>query len=327
MCYNISESCDNMNNPYKNSDSNLRYYSFNYYTKQTFNSKISKISLNAGLTCPNRDGHISYGGCTFCSSHGSGDFAGVPTDSLLKQYADNKAMMHRKWPDSKTIAYFQAYTNTYTSLDNLKRMIEPFLEIDEIVAIDIATRPDCLSDEILSYLEEVNKKKTIWLELGLQTCSDSIADSFNRGYPYSVFLDTIERVKKTKLKVCVHLINGLPNETKEMMIENAQKVSDLKVDSIKIHMLHLVSDSVMGQQYLKEPFHLLSRKEYVDIVASQLEIIHEDIIMERLTGDADFETLIEPLWTKKKVIVLNEIQKELVRRDTYQGIYNKKKRR
>lgn len=308
-----------MKNPFKNSDTNLRYYSFSYYTKKTFKSKVAKISLDAGLTCPNRDGHLSYGGCSFCSSAGSGDFSGNSNDELLTQYEEGKKMMFRKWPNAKTIAYFQAYTNTYTTLDNLKRMIEPFLHIDEIVAIDIATRPDCLSDEMLDYLNEVNKVKTIWLELGLQTVDDNIANTFNRGYNLNTFLDTIKRIQKTDLKVCVHLINGLPDESKAMMLNSAKLLSDLKVDAIKLHMLHLVSDSRLGQAYLKEPFDLLTLDEYVDIVASQLEIIDENIIIERLTGDADFDKLIAPIWTRKKTVVLNNIQKELVKRDSYQG--------
>lgn len=308
-----------MMNPFKNSDTNLRYYSFSYYTKQTFNSKVAKVSLDAGLTCPNRDGKISKGGCSFCSSLGSGDFIGARTESLLEQYRVNKEMMQRKWPNSKTIAYFQAFTNTYTSLDNLKRMVEPFLHMDEVVAIDIATRPDCLEDEMIEYLNNLCKIKPIWIELGLQTFDNKIAEDFNRGYDSDVFFDTIERLKKTDLKVTVHLINGLPYESKQSMINNAKILSDLRVDAIKIHMLHLVSDSRLGQQYLKNPFPLLSLKEYVEIVVSQLEVIHEDIIMERLTGDADFDKLIEPLWTQKKTIVLNEIQKLLVAKDTYQG--------
>lgn len=308
-----------MMNPFKNSDTNLRYYSFSYYTKQTFDSKVAKVSLDAGLTCPNRDGKISKGGCSFCSSLGSGDFIGARTESLLEQYRVNKEMMQRKWPDSKTIAYFQAFTNTYTSLDNLKRMVEPFLHMDEVVAIDIATRPDCLEDEMIEYLNNLCKIKPIWIELGLQTFDNKIAEDFNRGYDSDVFFDTIERLKKTDLKVTVHLINGLPYESKQSMINNAKILSDLRVDAIKIHMLHLVSDSRLGQQYLKNPFPLLSLKEYVEIVVSQLEVIHEDIIMERLTGDADFDKLIEPLWTQKKTIVLNEIQKLLVAKDTYQG--------
>ena len=308
-----------MKNPFKNSNTNLRYYSFSYYTKQTFDSKIAKVSLDAGLTCPNRDGKISKGGCSFCSSLGSGDFIGARTESLLKQYEVNKEMMQRKWPDSKTIAYFQAFTNTYTSLDNLKRMVEPFLHMDEVVAIDIATRPDCLEDDMIEYLNDLCKVKPIWIELGLQTFDNQIAEDFNRGYDTEVFLDTIARLKKTELKTTVHLINGLPNESKASMINNAKQLSDLKVDAIKIHMLHLVSDSRLGQQYLKNPFHLLTREEYVDIIVDQLEVIHEDIIMERLTGDADFDKLIEPLWTQKKTIVLNEIQKLLVKRNTWQG--------
>lgn len=275
--------------------------------------------MDANLNCPNRDGHVAYGGCSFCSSHGSGDFIGARNESLLNQYELNKKVMLKKWPDSKMIAYFQAYTNTYTSVDNLKRMLEPFLDMDEVVAIDIATRPDCLDEDMINFLDSLCDIKPIWIELGLQTFNDQIAEDFNRAYKTSVFIETLAKLKKTRLKVCVHLINGLPNESRDSMLNNAKQLSDLSVDAIKIHMLHLVRDSRLGQAYLKEPFNLLTLEEYVDIVASQLELINEDIIIERLTGDADSNTLIAPLWTKRKTVVLNDIQKELLRRDSYQG--------
>lgn len=310
-----------MDNPFKYSNTNLRYYSFSYYTKERFKSKVSKISLDAGLNCPNRDGKVAHGGCTFCSEFGSGDFIGARSEDLLTQYQVNREMMMRKWPNSKTIAYFQAYTNTYTTVDNLRRMIELFINNDEVVAIDIATRPDCLPDEMIELLVSLNKIKPIWIELGLQSMHNETGKDFNRAYDTDVFIETMNRLKKTDLKVCVHLINGLANESKEMMIETAKFVSDQQVDAIKFHMLHVTKNSRMGYAYESEPFSLLSQEQYVDIVTSQLEVIRPNIIVERLTGDADPRQLIAPMWTVRKIAVINDIQKELVRRDSYQGKY------
>lgn len=308
-----------MDNPFKYSNTNLRYHSLSYYFKNKYGGKVSKIALDADFTCPNRDGKAGFGGCSFCSSAGSGEFAGDSNKTIMTQYNNVKARMQKKWPDSKTVPYFQAYTSTYGPLSKIKEMVEPFLLMDEVVAIDIATRPDCLEDDVIEYLDSLTGCKDIWIELGLQTIHDQIARDFNRGYDFDVFVDTVKRLAKTKIKVCVHLINGLPNESMEMMVESAKVVSSMDIDAVKIHMLHLVKDSRLGQQYLKKPFKILSKDEYVDIVASQLEVIPKEIIIQRLTGDAKAENLIVPKWTLSKFIVMNDIQKELVKRDSYQG--------
>ena len=308
-----------MDNPFKYSNTNLRYHSLSYYFKNKYGGKVSKIALDADFTCPNRDGKAGFGGCSFCSSAGSGEFAGDSNKTIMTQYNNVKARMQNKWPDSKTVPYFQAYTSTYGPLSKIKEMVEPFLLMDEVVAIDIATRPDCLEDDVIEYLDSLTGCKDIWIELGLQTIHDQIARDFNRGYDFDVFVDTVKRLAKTKIKVCVHLINGLPNESMEMMVESAKVVSSMDIDAVKIHMLHLVKDSRLGQQYLKKPFKILSKDEYVDIVASQLEVIPKEIIIQRLTGDAKAENLIVPKWTLSKFIVMNDIQKELVKRDSYQG--------
>ncbi|HZJ85648.1 MAG TPA: TIGR01212 family radical SAM protein [Erysipelotrichaceae bacterium] len=308
-----------MDNPFKYSNTNLRYHSLSYYYKNKYKTKVSKIALDADFTCPNRDGKAGFGGCSFCSSAGSGEFAGDSNKTIMTQYNNVKARMQNKWPDSKTVPYFQAYTSTYGPLSKIKEMVEPFLLMDEVVAIDIATRPDCLEDDVIEYLDSLTGCKDIWIELGLQTIHDQIARDFNRGYDFDVFVDTVKRLAKTKIKVCVHLINGLPNESMEMMVESAKVVSSMDIDAVKIHMLHLVKDSRLGQQYLKKPFKILSKDEYVDIVASQLEVIPKEIIIQRLTGDAKAENLIVPKWTLSKFIVMNDIQKELVKRDSYQG--------
>lgn len=304
---------------FKYSNDNKRYHTFNYYLKNKYQSKVFKVSLNAAFSCPNRDGKVSVGGCTFCSSLGSGDFAGNINDDLIKQFHDIKEKMHVKWPQAKYIAYFQAYTNTYAPLATLKEMYQPFVQMDNTVALAIATRPDCLEQDVIDYLDGLSLKQDIWIELGLQTTNNKIAQSFNRGYDYEVFLDTINRLSKTNIKVCVHLINGLPNESKEMMIDNAKKLSKLPIDALKIHMLHIVEHTKMAQDYKKQPWDLLSLEQYVEIVAEQLRYLPDNIVMQRLTGDAFKEDLIVPQWTLNKTNVLNSIDKYMAANDFIQG--------
>ncbi|MDF9867762.1 radical SAM protein (TIGR01212 family) [Bacilli bacterium PM5-3] len=301
------------------SNDNKRYHTFNYYLKEKYHSKVFKVSLNANFSCPNRDGKIAYGGCSFCSSLGSGEYAGNINNDLLEQFEQVKSMMHQKWDKAKYIAYFQAYTNTYAPLETLKEMYEPFVAMENVVALAIATRPDCLENDVIEYLASLTSKLDVWVELGLQTTSDEIAKSFNRGYDYDVFLDCLNRLEKTNIKVCVHLINGLFNESKEMMIENAKKLSKLKIDAIKIHMLHLITDSKMGKEYLNKPWDLLSLDEYVEIVVEQLRYLRKEIVVQRLTGDAKKDDLIAPLWTLNKTNVLNSIDKYMKNNNYMQG--------
>lgn len=307
-----------MKNPFPYSFDNKRYQTWNYYLKEHFHHKVYKVPLNGGFTCPNRDGKVSVGGCTFCSSSGSGDFIAKEED-LIKQFEFGKEMMEKKWPHGKAIAYFQSFTNTYGSLEKIKSCISPFLKMEEVVAISIATRADCLEEDIIEYLKECCQQKEIWIELGLQSIHDETAKLINRGHNFTDFLNGLNKLKKTNCKICVHLMNGLPNETKEMMIQTAQEIGKLKIDAVKIHMLHLIKGTKMEQDYQINPFHILSREEYVDIVINQLEVLPSRIVIQRLTGDGVLESLVAPLWTIKKTIVLNEIDKEMVRRDTWQG--------
>lgn len=309
----------NVENPFEYSDTNLRYHSLSYYFKQKYKTKVFKVALDANFTCPNRDGNCGYGGCSFCSSEGSGEFAGKKENDLMTQYNNIKEKMTQKWPDAKTVPYFQAYTSTYGPLSKIKEIVSPFLSMDEVVAIDIATRPDCLEGDVIQYLNSLTNIKDIWIELGLQTIYDQTAQNFNRGYNFEVFEDTVKRLSKTNIKICVHLINGLPNESTNMMINSAKTISKMPIDAIKIHMLHLVRDSRLGQEYLNKPFKILSKDEYVNIVASQLEVIPSNIIIQRLTGDAQASKLIVPKWTLNKFVVMNDIQKELVDRHSWQG--------
>ncbi len=306
---------------FKFSNDNKRYHTWNYYLRQRFQSKVFKVPLDAGFSCPNRDGTCGTGGCTFCSDSGSGEFI-YKSPSLLAQYQQGKALMEKKWPNSKTIPYFQSFTNTYGSLEKIKSCLLPFLDMDEVVGIAIGTRADCLEPEKLLFLNECAQKKEIWIELGLQSIHDETATLINRGHPFSVLEDAVKRIKSTNCKVCVHIINGLPYETEKMMIETVQMLNSLQIDAIKIHMLHLIQGSQLTKDYQENPFPLLSREKYVDIVCKQLQHLNPQIVIQRLTGDAKKEDLVAPLWTLKKTIVLNEIDKKMAKENLLQGGYN-----
>lgn len=308
---------------FKYSNSNKRYYTLDYFYKEKFKSKVFKISLNAGFSCPNKDGTKGYGGCIYCSKLGSGDYAGEKDKSLVLQFNDVKNIMLHKWPDSKYIVYFQANTNTYAPVNVLKEKYESVLFLDNVIGINIATRPDSISDECLEYLEELNKKTYLTVELGLQTIHDETSKLINRGHDLKCFEEMVKKLRERNINVVVHIINGLPYETKEMMMNTAKYLSNLDIQGIKIHMLHILKDTALANLYEKEKFHVLTREEYVDIVCSQLEILREDIVIHRITGDPNPDDLIEPKWLIKKFGVLNEIDKEMARRDTYQGIYKK----
>ena len=305
---------------FKNTIDNKRYYTLNCFYKKKFNSKVSKISLNAGFSCPNIDGTVGLGGCIFCSKLGSGDFAGDRNLDLISQFNQVKNVMNKKWPNTKYIGYFQANTNTYADVDTLKKYYESILELDDVVGLNIATRPDAISDEVLEYLVELNKKTFLTIELGLQSIHEDTLKYINRGHDLKCFQDCFNKLKEKNINVVVHIINGLPYETKEMMIDTVKFLNNLGIDGIKIHMLHILKDTKLEKLYNKEKFHVLSKEEYIDIVISQLEYLNEDIVIHRITGDPDTNDLIEPEWLTKKFCVLNDIDKEMVKRNTYQGI-------
>ena len=311
-------------NLFKYSDDNKRYHTFNYYLKNKYQSKVAKVSLNAGFTCPNRDGTKGTGGCIFCSSTGSGDFAGNIQDSLEIQFSIVSLLLQNKWPNCKYIAYFQANTNTYGPLKKIKACIEPFINKKNVVAISIATRPDCLETDVLNYLAEVNNRCDLWVELGLQTIHDQTGELINRGHNYQDFLDGLNKLRKLKINVCVHIINGLPGETYEMMLETAKAVGQLDIQALKIHMLYVIEKTKLHQLYLQQPFKILSRDEYIDLVVKQLSYIPENIVIERLTGDGNISDLVAPLWSIRKVTILNDIDKLMVAKDYYQGCKIKK---
>lgn len=303
---------------------NKRYHTFNYFLKNKYHQKVAKVALNADFTCPNRDGLKGYGGCIFCSASGSGDYAGDVNDSLKKQFKKISAMMQAKWPNCGYIAYFQANTNTYGPLEKIKKMIDPFLYNDHIKGIALATRPDCLSEEIVQYLSSINEIKDIYIELGLQTIHAQTSHIINRGHTYQEFLDGLALLRKYKLEVCVHIINGLPFESREMMLETAKAVGQLDIQAVKIHMLYVIKNTVLEKMYLQNKFELMSRQDYIDLVVEQLRYIPENIVIERLTGDGKIDDLVAPLWSIKKVTIINDIDKQMKERDIYQGDLVKK---
>jgi hypothetical protein len=297
------------------------YYTVNDFYREKFHSKVFKIALNGNFTCPNRDGTLSAKGCLFCSESGSGDFAGNPEKSLPEQFSDIKSIMKEKWPEGKYIAYFQANTNTYGPLSKLKALCETALRLDpDVVGISIATRPDCLPEDILDYLAELNTRTFLAVELGLQTIHPGSAVLINRGYELSVFERAVSELRRRGIHTVVHLINGLPGETKEMMIQSAEYLNHLDIQGIKIHMLYIAKNAPIAEYYALNPFPVLSLPEYVDVVADQVERIRETIVLYRLTGDAPRDLLIEPQWSMKKFVVTNEIDKEMRRRHSWQGM-------
>ena len=296
-----------------------RYHTLDSFYKEKFKSKVAKISLNGGFTCPNIDGFVGYGGCIYCSSLGSGDFAGKKTDTLTKQFNDIKELIDRKWPNSKYIGYLQANTNTYAPLPILKEKYEEILVQDNVIGLSIATRPDCISDEVIDYLENLSKRTYLTIELGLQTIHEKTSLLINRCHTLECFVDAVTRLRKRNINVVVHIINGLPYETKEMMIETVKFLNKFDIQGIKIHMLHIIKNTRLAKIYEENPFKILTKDEYIDIVCDQLEYLRDDIIINRITGDPDSNNLIEPTWLTKKFCIINDIDKELTRRNTYQG--------
>ena len=308
-----------MNNTFKYSFNEKRYHTFNYYLKTKYNTKVSKVILDAGFTCPNRDGLKGYGGCIFCSARGSGDSNIYSKEKLLNQYLKNKQIMDNKWPNTLYIPYFQAYSNTYGPLDKIKEMIEPFLEMDEVAEISIATRCDCLSEETIEYLDQISHIKPIWLEIGLQSSNDNTGRIINRGHSFQDFKDALYRLEKTNINVCVHVMNGLPFETKEDMLQTIKDINHLPFAGIKIHMLHIIKDTQLARMYNDNPFELINREEYIELVVKQLELLKPEVVVQRLTGDPLAQDLIEPRWLLNKTTILNDIDKLMRKLDTYQG--------
>lgn len=305
------------------SNDNKRYHSLHFYNKQKYGGKVYKAAINAGLTCPNIDGTLGVGGCIYCES-GSAYFT-KGNLSIEDQIVSEIERINKNGKQNKFIAYFQSNTNTYTDVDTLKSMIEKAMAFDEIVGVTLSTRTDCIDEEKLDLLLEFNKIKEISLEFGLQTIHNETLKMINRCQTFENFVKGFEKVKKSGLRSCIHIINGLPNETENMMIETAKAVGDLNPDAIKIHMLHIAKGTTLAKMYEERPFSLLSREEYIDIVVKQLEYIPQTTVIERLTGDGDKAKLIAPMWTADKIATLGGIDKFMAEKNTYQGKKRKEK--
>lgn len=302
-----------------------RYNTLNAYYKQKYGKKVFKVSLDGGFTCPNKDGTKGTKGCIYCSEAGSGDFAGNKLKSITEQFQEVKDRMLKKWPDAYTIAYFQANTNTYKPVDQLKQLYDEALNADDsIVGLSIGTRPDALNKEIYDLLSTYNEKTDLIVELGLQSIHEKTNLFINRQHTLACFEDAVKELRKRNIDVVVHIINGFHIETKQDMLDTVKYLNTLDIQGIKIHLLHIMKNTLLGRLYEKEPFKILTLKEYIDIVCDQLELLDENIIIHRLTGDAPKELLIDPKWSLKKFVVMNEIDKEMRRRNTFQGQKNKK---
>lgn len=295
------------------------YRSLDYELKQCFGEKVYKLALNGGMTCPNRDGKVGTRGCIFCSQGGSGDFAASASLSISDQIDLEEHLLSKKRPVKKYIAYFQAYTNTYGEVSYLRKIFFEAIRRPEVVVLSIATRPDCLSSEILDLLAELNRIKPVWVELGLQTIHERTAQFIRRGYPLSCFEEAVRNLHLRGLTIIVHTILGLPYETHDDMIETILYLNRQPVQGIKLQLLHILKETDLADYYEQNPFHVMEMEEYVSLVVDCLEALSPEITVHRLTGDGPKDLLIAPLWSTKKHAVLNAIHQELKKRNTWQG--------
>ena len=291
---------------------NKRYHTLNYYNKTKYGCKVFKVSLNAGFSCPNKKNGT---GCIYCYN-GSGENDGM---DLLTQFNKVRDNTLKKWPNAKYIGYFQAGTNTYADVNTLKSKYEPILKLDNVIGLNIATRCDALNSDVLDYLEDLNNRTDLIVELGLQTIHESTSKLINRGHTLEQFEEAVLELRKRNINVVVHIINGLPFETKEMMLNTIKYLNKLDIQGIKIHMLFILKDTPILNLYNTTNFHILSKEEYIDIVIDQLELLRPEIVIHRITGDPTKEDLIAPERLLKKFCVLNDIDKEMEKRDSYQG--------
>ena len=291
----------------------------NDFLKEKFNEKIYKVSLDGGFTCPNRDGKVSRGGCIFCSENGSGDFTATKLKSIHAQIEEQIDLVSKKYKGDKYIAYFQNFTNTYAEVSYLRKIYEEALSHEKIVGLAIATRPDCLEDDVLELLAELNKKTFLWVELGLQTLNDDVAKYFNRAYETEIYKEASEKLNRLSIKFVTHIIIGLPKEENDDYLKTAIFAQNCGTWGIKLHLMYVVKNTPLEKLYLNGDLKVNTKEEYVEKVVNVLENISSEIVVDRLTGDGDRETLVAPLWSIKKIDVLNSIHKELKRRNTYQG--------
>lgn len=308
-------------NPYQNTDSNKRYFTYDYYLRKTFGGKCLKIPLDIGCTCPNIDGRRGKGGCIYCSSRGSGDFAGAPTLSIAEQCQKGREALAKKWNVDRIIPYFQAHTNTYADVDFLREKFTKALYLDNVVAMNIATRADCISKEILDLLCEIAEQTVLTVELGLQSTNDKTAALINRCHTYSEFLEGYNRLRTAsdKIRIGVHIIDGLPNESEQEMMQTAKDVAALAPDEVKIHLLHVIKGTRLAQIYESGEYTPLELDEYARIVANQLTLMPPETVIGRITGDGVASDLLAPLWSLRKTNVINTIDKLMYAQNLWQG--------
>lgn len=296
-----------------------RYHSLDYELKQTFGEKVYRLSLNGGMTCPNRDGTLGNHGCIFCSAGGSGDFAAAPDLSVHAQILSAKKRIQAKTGCKKFIAYFQAYTNTYAPVEYLRRIFTEAIRHPSVVAVSIGTRPDCLGEDVLELLSELNQIKPVWIELGLQTIHERTAAYIRRGYPLSVFETAVRNLRERGIEVIVHTILGLPGESQEDILATMKYLNHRDIQGIKLQLLHVLKDTDLAQEYLEGKFHVYEREEYLNLVIRCLENLDPEIVIHRMTGDGPEKLLLAPLWTGRKREVLNLLHHQMKVCDSWQG--------
>lgn len=296
-----------------------RYLTLNKHLRDLFGEKVIKVSLDAGLSCPNRDGTLSRGGCIFCSEKGSGDFAGQRGHSIKEQFDEVRGRTLKKWPKAKYIAYFQSFSGTYGPAEYLEGLYAEALKQTGVVGLSISTRPDCLTDEILNILDDLNKRTYLWIELGLQSIHHKTLEWMNRGHDFECFKEALFKLRQINIRVCAHIILGMPGETRQEMLDTASELGKLPMQGIKIHSLHILEGTRLADSYRRERFSLLTMEEYIELVADILEILPPDMIVHRLMGDGPSADVIGPSWTRNKWEVLNGIDREMEKRGSYQG--------
>lgn len=294
---------------------NRRFYSLNDFFKDEFKDKIFKVSLDGGFTCPNRDGKVAHGGCIFCSDAGSGEFAGNRRKSITEQIDEQLEFLKDKVKDKKVIAYFQNFTNTYGDVNYLREIYYEALNHPKVLGLAIGTRPDCIEDDTLELLKEINEKHFFWIELGLQTIDDKVAKLINRGYPLSTYLETTKKLKDSGIKFVTHMIVGLPKEEREDVLNTAKCIVQSGAWGIKIHSLHIIKGTPLERLYNDTNFKVFTLDEYVDIVVTILKLLPDKMVVHRVTGDGKKDEVVEPKWSLNKRKVLNEIEKELKKRE------------
>ncbi len=296
-----------------------RYHSFNYEMRKRFGEKVGKLSINGGFTCPNRDGTLGTGGCAFCDAHGAGKFGGDPNLDIPGQMHQQKLAMETKWRVSKYIAYFQSFTNTYGAVDHLQKVYQPALDDEDVVQVAIATRPDCLPDDVVAYLAQLNQQKPLWVELGLQSIHGGSLKGLNQAYGLADFRTSVEKLHRAGIEVVAHVILGLPGETLAHVLETIDYLVALPIGGIKLHLLHVLEDTALADRYTQGGFSVLDQETYTDWLVCCLERIPPDVTIHRLTGDGSKDHLIAPRWPLAKRAILNGIDQTLKERDTWQG--------